>query len=77
MWNELAVFNVAQILLGWIRGKDSTRVVHYEGGGAKTDSTDIVCPMYMRVWDMVKIAQDPAEIRPLILCEYATLFQNA
>ena len=26
--------------------------------------------MYMRVWDMVKIANDPTETRPLILCEY-------
>ncbi|KAK6163059.1 hypothetical protein DH2020_002900 [Rehmannia glutinosa] len=56
-------------LAGWVRGKDSTRVVHYEGGGARTSSTDIVCPMYMRVWDIVKIAEDPAELRPLILCE--------
>ena len=55
---------------GWIRGKDPSRLVHYEGGGSRTPSTDIVCPMYMRVWDMVKIANDPDETRPLILCEY-------
>ncbi|KAL8529235.1 hypothetical protein ACS0TY_006603 [Phlomoides rotata] len=64
-------------LAGWVRGKDSTRVIHYEGGGAKTASTDIVCPMYMRVWDMVKIAQDPAELRPLILCEYSHSMGNS
>lgn len=45
-------------------------MLHYEGGGSRTSSTDIVCPMYMRVWDMVKIAKDPTEARPLILCEY-------
>ena len=55
---------------GWIRGRDSSRVVHYEGGGSRTSSTDIVCPMYMRVWDILKIAKDPSETRPLILCEY-------
>lgn len=55
---------------GWIRGRDSSRLLHYEGGGARTPSTDIVCPMYMRVWDIVKIAKDPTEMRPLILCEY-------
>lgn len=27
--------------------------------------------MYMRVWDILKIANDPSESRPLILCEYA------
>lgn len=58
---------------GWIRGKDPSRVLHYEGGGSRTSSTDIVCPMYMRVWDIVKIANDPAETRPLILCEYVPL----
>lgn len=57
--------------LGWVRGKDPSRLVHYEGGGSRTTSTDVVCPMYMRIWDMVKIAKDPDEIRPLILCEYA------
>ncbi|KAG4957742.1 hypothetical protein JHK85_044122 [Glycine max] len=57
-------------LAGWIRGRDSSRVLHYEGGGSRTPCTDIVCPMYMRVWDMVKISNDPTETRPLILCEY-------
>lgn len=55
---------------GWLRGRDSSRVIHYEGGGSRTPCTDIVCPMYMRVWDMLKIANDPTETRPLILCEY-------
>ncbi|GJM91868.1 hypothetical protein PR202_ga08286 [Eleusine coracana subsp. coracana] len=26
---------------GWIRGKDPTRLIHYEGGGSRTSSTDI------------------------------------
>ncbi|KAK4411137.1 Beta-galactosidase [Sesamum angolense] len=33
-------------LAGWVREKDTTRFLHYEGGGARTSSTDIVCPMY-------------------------------
>lgn len=64
-------------LAGWVRGKDSTRLLHYEGGGSRTSSTDIVCPMYMRVWDIVKIAQDPSEQRPLILCEYSHAMGNS
>ena len=59
----------SDIGVGWIRGKDSSRVLHYEGGGSRTSSTDIICPMYMRVWDIVNIANDPNETRPLILCE--------
>ncbi|XP_077218158.1 glycoside hydrolase family 2 protein [Tasmannia lanceolata] len=64
-------------LSGWIRGKDPSRLLHYEGGGARTSSTDVVCPMYMRVWDIVKIANDPTETRPLILCEYSHAMGNS
>ncbi|KAM3685851.1 hypothetical protein ACJW31_11G150000 [Castanea mollissima] len=64
-------------LAGWIRGRDPSRVVHYEGGGSRTSSTDIVCPMYMRVWDILKIAKDPSETRPLILCEYSHAMGNS
>lgn len=64
-------------MAGWIRGRDPSRVIHYEGGGSRTTSTDIVCPMYMRVWDIVKIANDPNEARPLILCEYSHAMGNS
>ncbi|CAO1943068.1 unnamed protein product [Urochloa humidicola] len=62
---------------GWVRERDSTRLLHYEGGGSRTSSTDIVCPMYMRVWDIIKIAKDPSETRPLILCEYSHAMGNS
>ncbi|KAK8630145.1 hypothetical protein V6N13_078952 [Hibiscus sabdariffa] len=62
---------------GWIRGRDPSRALHYEGGGSRTPSTDIICPMYMRVWDMVKIANDPNETRPVILCEYSHAMGNS
>ncbi|KAJ4847213.1 hypothetical protein Tsubulata_008458 [Turnera subulata] len=56
---------------GWIRERDTSRLLHYEGGGSRTPSTDIVCPMYMR------IANDPTEQRPLILCEYSHAMGNS
>lgn len=62
---------------GWLRERDSSRPVHYEGGGARTAVTDIVCPMYMRVWNIVEIAKDPTESRPLILCEYSHAMGNS
>ncbi|KDP40530.1 hypothetical protein JCGZ_24529 [Jatropha curcas] len=62
---------------GWIRGKDTSRLLHYEGGGSRTTSTDVICPMYMRIWDIVKIANDPTESRPLILCEYSHAMGNS
>ncbi|KAG0622115.1 hypothetical protein M758_3G073200 [Ceratodon purpureus] len=66
-----------QAMAGWTRGRDPTRLLHYEGGGARTVSTDVVCPMYTRVWDIVKIAQDPSETRPVILCEYSHAMGNS
>ncbi|WOK99094.1 hypothetical protein Cni_G07806 [Canna indica] len=64
-------------MAGWIRAKDSSRLLHYEGGGSRTSSTDIICPMYMRVWDILKIAKDTSESRPLILCEYSHAMGNS
>lgn len=62
--------NQVRVFSGWIREKDASRLVHYEGGGSRTSSTDIVCPMYARVSQIVEIAKDPTEQRPVILCEY-------
>lgn len=75
--NESSYGPTHSAMAGWIRGKDPSRLVHYEGGGSRTQSTDIVCPMYMRVWDIVKIANDPNEARPLILCEYSHAMGNS
>lgn len=36
-------------LYRWLKTTDPTRPVQYEGGGANTAATDIVCPMYARV----------------------------
>ena len=36
-------------LYAWIKSHDPTRPVQYEGGGANTAATDIICPMYARV----------------------------
>ncbi|NYY78237.1 hypothetical protein DMI69_10800 [Escherichia coli] len=33
----------------WIKSVDPSRPVQYEGGGADTTATDIICPMYARV----------------------------
>ncbi|HDT5694292.1 TPA: DUF4981 domain-containing protein, partial [Klebsiella quasipneumoniae subsp. similipneumoniae] len=62
--------------------------VQYEGGGADTTATDIICPMYARVerdqpipavpkWGIKKWISLPGEQRPLILCEYAHAMGNS
>ncbi|MDF7667194.1 beta-galactosidase [Orbaceae bacterium ESL0727] len=75
-------------LYAWIKSNDPTRPVQYEGGGANTSATDILCPMYARVeedqphprvpkWAIKKWISLPGETRPLILCEYAHAMGNS
>lgn len=75
-------------LYAWIKSNDPTRPVQYEGGGANTAATDIICPMYARVdedqlhpnvpkWSIKKWISLPDEHRPLILCEYAHAMGNS
>ena len=54
---------------------DATRPVQYEGGGYQGKS-DIYCPMYARIWQLERHAnqRDP---RPLILCEYEHAMGNS
>ena len=75
-------------LYRWVKSNDPTRPVQYEGGGANTAATDILCPMYARVdqdqphptvpkWSIKKWVGLPDETRPLILCEYAHAMGNS
>lgn len=64
-------------MAGYIRARDPSRPVQYEGGGSRTAATDIVCPMYARIPQILHIAEDSAEYRPLILCEYAHAMGNS
>ncbi|WP_075180696.1 beta-galactosidase [Pantoea sp. 1.19] len=75
-------------LYQWVKRTDPSRPVQYEGGGADTPATDIVCPMYARVdqdqpfpavpkWSIKKWVGMPGETRPLILCEYAHAMGNS
>lgn len=55
----------------WLRVRDPRRVVQYESGGARSEVTDIICPMYQRIeWCRRHATNDPQR-RPVILCEYA------
>jgi beta-galactosidase len=75
-------------LYRWIKTNDPSRPVQYEGGGANSAATDIICPMYARVdqdqpfpqvpkWSIKKWIGLPDENRPLILCEYAHAMGNS
>jgi beta-galactosidase len=67
---------------GWIRGRDPSRRLHYEGaikydwsGGRR--ATDIVCPMYPELDAIVAWAESTDDTRPMILCEYSHAMGNS
>ncbi|OQY34348.1 MAG: hypothetical protein B6241_05030 [Spirochaetaceae bacterium 4572_59] len=76
---------------GWVRGCDPSRPLHYEGAcreewgqginvhksewGAR--ATDIYCPMYESVEDMVHFATEVEDHRPYIACEYSHAMGNS
>ena len=73
-------------LAGWIRHVDPTRPLHYEGAVSRSDGqdwedghdvTDITCPMYPTVAEIVDYANDKSATRPLIMCEYAHAMGNS
>ncbi len=55
---------------------DTTRPVQYEQAGLEWN-TDIYCPMYHRIKDIVDYACNPLHDRPLIQCEYAHAMGNS
>ena len=72
-------------MAGWMRHADPTRPLHYEGAICRANSTwesgqaatDVVCPMYPSVADIVAWAQSTSDRRPLIMCEYAHAMGNS
>lgn len=86
--NESGYGPAHDAMYGWIKRSDPSRPVQYEGGGADTPATDIICPMYARThqdqpfpavpkWALAKWIGLPGEHRPLILCEYAHAMGNS
>lgn len=88
--NESGIGNNHHAMYNWLKQRDPSRPVQYEGGGAMTAATDIICPMYARVeqdqffaaeavtkWAIKKAISMPDERRPLILCEYAHAMGNS
>ncbi len=74
-------------MAGWIRKYDPSRVLHYEGAislwQSKSQwnlghlSTDIVCPMYAHIKQLVEWVEVEKDPRPVILCEYSHAMGNS
>jgi len=59
----------------WIKQRDPSRPVQYERSTSGRN-TDIFCPMYMRIYDMVKYVESHPD-KPLIQCEYVHAMGNS
>lgn len=76
--NESGYGKVHDKMAAWIRSRDHSRILMYEpasygpreDGIHRTMATDILCPMYARVEDAIKLANIFPDY-PLIQCEYA------
>jgi beta-galactosidase len=68
---------------GWVRARDPSRPLHYEGAikfdwGGGSAATDVVCPMYPELGDVVEWAKEATDDpRPMILCEYSHAMGNS
>jgi beta-galactosidase len=59
----------------WLKKYDTTRPTQYEGA-TKYENTDIQAPMYDRIPQLIKYAENNPK-RPLILCEYSHAMGNS
>ena len=67
---------------GWIRARDPSRPLHYEGAikfdwSGGTHASDVVCPMYASVEEIEAWAAAGRHPRPLILCEFSHAMGNS
>lgn len=74
--NESGYGAVHAAMSAFIRHRDTTRVMHYEGGGSSTPATDLICPMYARKQQIESMAKQHLD-RPIVLCEYAHAMGNS
>jgi beta-galactosidase len=64
----------------WIKDYDPTRPIHYEGAaGNPVDYpyVDMISRMYARIPEIIRLATDPNDNRPMVLCEYAHAMGNS
>ena len=71
-----------EALAGWIRAYDPTRPLHYEGAimwdwGRAQTTTDVLCPMYPEIAEIVDWATKRRSELPLIMCEYSHAMGNS
>ncbi len=88
--NESGYGENHDVMAQWVRAKDPSRPLHYEGAvrygwlqrgiadhPIGKNATDLVCPMYPALADVVAWAKRADDERPYILCEYSHAMGNS
>lgn len=70
-------------MTAYIKSRDNTRLVHYEGANSgylngvnRTDVTDVESHMYTYPWDCAAYCEDKEKTSPFFLCEYCHAMGN-
>ena len=63
-------------MAGWIRAYDPSRPIHYESAH-NAPWVDMISVMYPTVEGLLKLAADPDDKRPVLMCEYAHSMGNS
>lgn len=74
--NESGGGSVFKDLYDYVKERDKTRVVHYEGERDEYYASDIVSKMYVKIED-IKPQSEYIKSKPYILCEYAHSMGNS
>ncbi|MBQ7313857.1 MAG: DUF4981 domain-containing protein [Clostridia bacterium] len=81
--NESGLGRNHAAMTAWIKSRDTSRLVHYEGahmgynnGEHKTDVTDIESRMYPAAQWCSEYCEDDKYVQPLFLCEYCHAMGN-
>jgi beta-galactosidase len=74
--NECGNGKVFKDAYKWLKQTDPSRPIMFEQAGEE-ENTDIVAPMYPRIWQMKKYATDASQKRPYIMCEYSHAMGNS
>ncbi len=74
--NESGFGRNHKVMSGWLRENEPTRLVHYNPADSDA-AVDILGPMYPSVDDIISMAKNKSEHRPVIMCEYAHSMGNS
>ncbi|MFV0291477.1 MAG: glycoside hydrolase family 2 TIM barrel-domain containing protein [Mangrovibacterium sp.] len=76
--NEAGDGSNFKALYDWTKARDNSRLAQYERAAeAGTSHTDIHCPMYKDIADMINYASREKQSKPYIQCEYAHAMGNS